>query len=34
MRLYSEAASPELVNEILAASEKFVLASQPAVASR
>ncbi len=34
MRLYSEAASPELVNEILAASEEFVRASQPAVASR
>jgi phosphomannomutase len=34
MRLYSEAASPELVKEILQASEEFVFASQPIPASR
>jgi phosphomannomutase len=34
MRLYSEASTPELVNEILKASEEFVLASRPAVAGR
>jgi hypothetical protein len=32
--LYSEASSPELVNEILKSSEEFVLASQPLAAER
>ena len=32
MRLYCEASSPDLVNEILEASEHFVLASEPAAA--